>query len=411
MELAAGMVIAGKYRLERLLGRGGMGSVWTAHHGGLDTLVAIKFIDAELVDSPESRGRFEREARTAARLRSAHVVQILDHGIDTAATGRDLPFIVMELLHGEDLSQRIERTGPLSLAALVPIVGQVARALQKAHEAGIVHRDLKPENVFLVREDDAEIAKVLDFGIAKDQRARTLSPNDSGTLGTAPFMSPEQARGDAGLDARADVWGLAVIVFEALTGALPFQAPTLGELLIAICTAPAPSARAIAPGLPPSIDAFFQRALAKDPAQRFQSARDLAAALADVARDAAPALSASPARGRWPLAAAGLLAVSALSAFVVWQLVRPARAGGAPSATPVALAPSDTAPVASVATTSVAPLGASAPAPSAPTVVPGGSASAAASNAAATSPRPVTAPRPTAKPAPTPSASARKPIF
>ncbi len=282
-----GTVIAGKYRLEKLLGQGGMGSVWTAHHHALDTTVAIKFMDPALVQAADARSRFEREARAAAKLRSAHVVQILDHGIDRTPEGNELPFIVMELLEGEDLFRRLRRRGEIPLAELAPLMLQVGRALQKAHEQGIIHRDLKPENIFLVKEDDAELVKVLDFGIAKDKKS-IADPMSAGTrtgtiMGTPAYMSPEQAQGNKTVDARSDIWSLGVIVFQCLTGVVPFESDGLGDLIIKICMAPLPSASAMNPVLPPAIDAFFARALARDPDQRFQTARELTAALAEIA--------------------------------------------------------------------------------------------------------------------------------
>src|SRR5215469_13038388 len=156
------VVVAGRFRLNRQLGRGGMGSVWHATHLGLDVPCAVKFIEGEIAALPEAQARFEREAKAAAQLRSPNVVQILDHGVYEG-----LPYIAMELLEGEDLGKRLSRIGRMPPYELVRIVNQVTRALAKAHAMGVVHRDLKPDNIFLVRDEDREIAKVLDFGIAK----------------------------------------------------------------------------------------------------------------------------------------------------------------------------------------------------------------------------------------------------
>src|SRR5262245_38643981 len=158
-KINAGTVIAGRYRLVAPLSRGGMGSVWRAEHLSLGSPIAIKLIDASLVEHTEARARFEREARAAAALRSPHVVQILDHGVD-----HGLPFIAMELLEGESLAARLYRLRVLPASHTVRIVQDVARAIRKAHEAGVIHRDLKPDNIFLEKNDDLEIAKVLDFG-------------------------------------------------------------------------------------------------------------------------------------------------------------------------------------------------------------------------------------------------------
>src|SRR6185437_10478011 len=162
MELVENTVVAGRFRLTKILGRGGMGSVWTAQHLGLDIPCAVKFIEGDFASMPEAHQRFEREAKAAAQLRSPHVVQILDHGV---CEGK--PYIAMELLEGEDLGKRLQKTGKIAPAELVTVITQVCRALTKAHALGVVHRDLKPDNIFLVRDDDREIAKVLDFGIAK----------------------------------------------------------------------------------------------------------------------------------------------------------------------------------------------------------------------------------------------------
>jgi serine/threonine protein kinase len=158
-------LVAGQYEVMSLIGRGGMGSVWEGRHTSLGTRVAIKFVDQEYAESAEARSRFVTEARAAATIQSRHAIQIFDHGV----TDDGRPYIVMELLVGEPLDRRLERSGRLPLPETARILGQVCRALQRAHDAGIIHRDLKPENIFLVRgpDDDEEIAKVLDFGIAK----------------------------------------------------------------------------------------------------------------------------------------------------------------------------------------------------------------------------------------------------
>src|ERR1700689_3518561 len=162
IQLVENSVVAGRFRLNKMIGRGGMGSVWQATHLGLDIPCAVKFMEGEFSKSTEAQARFEREAKAAAQLRSPHVVQILDHGVCEGT-----PYIAMELLEGEDLGKRLLKVGKLSPRDVHGIVTQVCRALSKAHGLGIVHRDLKPDNIFLVRDDDREIAKVLDFGIAK----------------------------------------------------------------------------------------------------------------------------------------------------------------------------------------------------------------------------------------------------
>ncbi len=279
--------VAGKYELVRLIGRGGMGTDWEARHVSLGTRVAIKFIDAEYADSIEARARFDNEARAAATIQSKHAIQIFDHGL----TDDGKPYIVMEMLLGEPLDARIDRVGRLSLIDTARILRQVARALARAHERGIVHRDLKPENIFLVRtpDDDDEIAKVLDFGIAKFKKpdgtgtGLTSSTKTGAVLGTPFFMAPEQARGLRDLDHRVDLWALGVIAFRCVCGILPFEGVSVGDLLVKICTTPAPAPSSVNRALPPAFDAWFSRALEKEPARRFQSALELADSLATAA--------------------------------------------------------------------------------------------------------------------------------
>lgn len=274
----AGTVIAGRYRLIAQLSKGGMGSVWRAEHLSLGSPIAVKLIDASLVEHAEARARFEREARAAAALRSPHVVQILDHGVD-----RDLPFMAMELLEGESLATRLHRVRILPAAQTVRLFQDLARAVRKAHEAGIIHRDLKPDNIFLVKNDDLEIAKVLDFGIAKSQEPFgkwTGGTRTGALIGTPQYMSPEQAQGHA-IDASTDLWALGVIAFECVCGRMPFPSDKPGELILQICAHPMPVPSLVA-RVPPRFDAWFARACSRDPKARFTSAKELAETLADV---------------------------------------------------------------------------------------------------------------------------------
>ena len=280
-------LVAEKYELIRLIGRGGMGSVWEGRHTSLGKRVAIKFIEAEYASSTEARSRFDNEARAAASLQSKHAIEIYDHGVTTS--GR--PYIVMELLLGEPLDKRIDRLGHLSLPDTARILQQVCRALQRAHDAGIIHRDLKPENIFLVRahDDDDEIAKVLDFGIAKIQPPPGHRPGQQGVssstktgavLGTPYYMSPEQARGLRNVDHRTDLWSLGVIAYKCVTGVLPFEGESVGDLLVKICTSPLPIPSQLYPGIPVTFDAWFFRALDREPLRRFGSAQELSDGLA-----------------------------------------------------------------------------------------------------------------------------------
>jgi eukaryotic-like serine/threonine-protein kinase len=276
-------LVAGKYKLTRLLGRGGMGAVWEGTHNSLGTRVAVKFIDAEYAESPEARSRFENEARAAAKLRSKHVVEVYDHGV--SEDGR--PFIVMEYLQGEPLDKRLDRVGRLPAKETAHITLQVCRALMKAHAANIVHRDLKPENVFLVWDDEegTDIAKVVDFGIAKFTDASQGSSSSTRTgsvLGTPYYMSPEQARGLRSIDYRSDLWSVAVIVYRCIVGTLPFEGEAVGDLLVKLCTAPIPVPSQIVPDAPPGFDAWLAKALSREPGERFSSAAQLADSLAAV---------------------------------------------------------------------------------------------------------------------------------
>jgi eukaryotic-like serine/threonine-protein kinase len=282
-EMAVGaphQVLSGKYRLERELGRGGMGSVWLAQHLTLRSPVAIKLIDPAIATNTEALSRFLREAQAAASLRSPHVVQILDHGVDEG-----VPFIVMELLDGESLAARLERQRRLSPHETAQLLTQVARAMTKAHEAGIVHRDLKPDNIFIVRNDEEEMAKVLDFGVAKSQThglgAISSATRTGSVLGTPYYMSPEQAEGSKLVDHRTDIWAMGVIAWECLVGARPFEAETLGGLLLAICAREMPTPSRMG-AVPAGFDAWFVRACSRDVNHRFVTAKEAAQELRNV---------------------------------------------------------------------------------------------------------------------------------
>ena len=271
------------YELVRCVGRGAMGSVWEARHAASGARVAIKLLEADLGE-PESLRRFANEARAAAAIRSKHAVRILEHGV----TRDGKPFIVMELLEGESLDARLARVGRLSLVETSLVVGQASAALKEAHDQGIVHRDLKPENVFLAREGDREVVKIVDFGVAKirgrgalDASARTRTGT---VLGTPYYMAPEQARGLREADHRADVWSLGVVAYECVVGRVPFDADTVGSLLVEICTAPIPVPSRVDPTVPKAFDGWFARAVARDPNDRFANVADLAGALEGLAR-------------------------------------------------------------------------------------------------------------------------------
>jgi eukaryotic-like serine/threonine-protein kinase len=278
-----GQRIGGRYELVELIGRGGMGCVWRAQHLTLGTLVAIKLLTPSSSNPAEAQARFLREAKAAAGLKSRHVVQILDHGVDG-----ELPYIAMEYLEGETLKARLRREGRLNPSFTATVMRGVLRGVARAHRAGVVHRDLKPDNIFLVQEGDdvhEPVVKVLDFGIAKLVEERKteddVSTRTGAMLGTPYYMSPEQSRGLRDLDARSDLWSIAVIAFECLTGKRPFQSEVLGNLIMMICSDPVPVPSVVGP-VPPGFDAWFARATQRDRAARFQDAQELATALAEV---------------------------------------------------------------------------------------------------------------------------------
>jgi serine/threonine protein kinase len=279
----AGTLIAGKYRLERPLAKGGMGAVWVARHIHLDVVVAIKVMEPGYASSDDGRVRFEREAKASAKLKSPHIVHVYDYGVDN-----DMPYLAMDLLKGEDLESRLKREGRLSLPATSALLAQIGKGLRVAHDAGLVHRDLKPGNIFLaVNHEGEEVAKILDFGIAKSVTPGvTKDATQTGAIiGSPRYMSPEQVRNSKCVDHRSDLWSLGVILFRCVTGRLPFAASEVATLILEICAEPIPTPSSIAPDLGPAVDRFFARALARSPDERFQSARELAEAFAAVAGD------------------------------------------------------------------------------------------------------------------------------
>lgn len=279
MTPTSGSIVANKFQLVRELGRGSMGAVWLADHLTLDVRCAVKFMTGDASRDPNFLSRFEFEARAIAQLQSPYVVRVLDYAVD-----KDVPFIAMEFLQGEDLCARLSRLGRLDTKATYRIVSQIARGLFKAHLAGVVHRDLKPENIFLAQEDDAEVAKLLDFGVAKSTAfaVHGTATQAGSLLGTPAYMSPEQARGVREIDHRSDLWSLAVITYQCLTGRLPFDSPTLGDLFALIMYEPMPVPSKVAPWLSSDFDRWWAKAAARNAEDRFTNARELADALADV---------------------------------------------------------------------------------------------------------------------------------
>lgn len=272
-------MVADRYKLAHELARGGMGTVWLARDTKLGRQVAIKVMAQELAQSSEATSRFQREAMAVAQLRSSHVVEVYDYGIQEG-----LPYIVMELLEGEHLGQRLKRLGRIPFGEVGGLLDQMCKGLKAAHEAGLVHRDLKPSNIFIAARDDAEMVKLLDFGVVKAldpillQQAGAEHTSTGILLGTPQYMSPEQARAVREIDHRSDLWSIAVIVFRMLTGDNPFRGESVGDVVLKICSDELPSIRHYNRELPQELDAFFAKAFERKPSERYQSAAELARA-------------------------------------------------------------------------------------------------------------------------------------
>jgi Tol biopolymer transport system component len=308
----------GGYDIEALLGEGGMGRVYRARDTRLGRHVALKLVPPELAVDPERRRRFEREARTLAALNHPHIAAI--YGLEEAVfDGVPVQALVLELVDGATLADRLARTGKMPLAAALDLARQIAEALEAAHEKGIVHRDLKPANVALTSEG---LVKVLDFGLAKGTVVGTDAPSahtESGAiLGTAAYMSPEQARGQA-VDARTDIWAFGCVLFEMLTGRSPFGGATLSDTLAAVLDRQ-PDWTALPGDLPPAIHRLIQRCLEKEPRRRVHAAADVRIALEDatVADEIVPQMRRSAAPALWLVASAAI----AIAAAIGWSAVR-----------------------------------------------------------------------------------------
>ena len=280
-EIDVGRIVAGKYELVRLIGKGAMGEVWLATHNTLGGEFAIKLVQPSDDEEDETAaGRFQLEAQVSAKLsrKTRHIVSVSDHGEEDG-----LAYLVMELLEGESLEARIKQGGELDLPETTAIVTQVARALGVAHAEQIFHRDLKPANVFLTKDEDGRmLVKLLDFGIARTAKPfRTRSPFATGkdmVLGTPSYMSPEQARGLDSLDHRCDLWALAVVAYEALTRKIPWEGDTVEDIFLSICTHRAIPILSRRADLPPAIEGVFARSFAPKLDDRFRSAAQLSEA-------------------------------------------------------------------------------------------------------------------------------------
>jgi serine/threonine protein kinase len=289
MDIDVGRVVGGKYELVRLLGRGSMGEVWSAHHRTLGEKLALKLLtqqapapDEELEDRVTAAARFKFEAQVAARLsgKTRHIVRVTDHGEEDG-----LAYLVMEQLEGETLEQVLVRDGRVPVPTMTKIVTQVARALAHAHGEGVLHRDLKPANVFLSHDEEGKLlVKLLDFGIARAIHAHRVpgaySTAKGLVFGTPSYMSPEQAIGSSKLDHRCDLWALATIAYEGVSGELPVNGTDSDELLKNLCAGRMVPLSERDPSLPPALEPFFRRAFSEAIGARFQSATDLAQAFA-----------------------------------------------------------------------------------------------------------------------------------
>jgi len=358
-----GDVIAGKYRVERILGIGGMGIVVAAHHLQLDEKVALKFLLPQSLADADTVARFLREARAAVKIKNEHVARVIDVGTLTDGA----PYMVMEYLDGGDLAAWLKQQGPLPIEQAIEFVLQACVAVADAHALGIVHRDLKPANLFCVRRSDGQLSiKVLDFGISKLASVAGAGPSLAMTktasmMGSPLYMSPEQMRSSKDVDAQTDIWALGVILFELLTGVPPFDGATLEELRVSVTTAPAPRV----PNVAAPLQAAIHRCLAKDPDARFASVHALAEALAPFAPgDGALAaarvgrivgtletmsdtpivrdLVRRPGRPRTTMAVAGLTVAGVLAGVVAWMAIPGSSTSAAPRASSTAAGSADT---------------------------------------------------------------------
>jgi hypothetical protein len=278
-----GDVLAGKYRVEKLLGVGGMGVVVAARHLELGQMVALKFLQASALENPSIVDRFLREGRNAVRLRGEHVCRVTDVG----RLGTGAPYIVMEYMEGADLAEELKRRGPLPIAELATYLLQACEALAEAHALGIVHRDLKPHNLFRTDgPDGVPMVKVLDFGIStgavNDAADYTITRSQT-TLGSPAYMSPEQTRSAKNVDGRTDVWSLGVVLYQMLTGRLPFDAASLPDLYVAIVSRAPLQPRELREDTPPALEEVIIRCLQKQRDERYSDVGQLAAALAPFA--------------------------------------------------------------------------------------------------------------------------------
>jgi serine/threonine-protein kinase len=275
-ECAVGDVVEGRYLLMKRAGMGAAGTVWAAWDltRGID--VAVKMLRASHLESRKILAHFAREAELASRMLSPHIVRVLARGMTEA----DGPYVVYEHLEGEDLGKLLERRRRLAIVETRDIIVQVARALARAHALGVLHRDVKPANLFLATGADGRgVVKTLDFGLAEVMGS--AQDGERSVVGTLEYIAPEVLFEESAPDARSDLYALAVVAYECLTGRVPYPAESLGELVVSIAAGAPPAPSALRAGLPPELDAWFETALARDPAARFASAKEMADAFDD----------------------------------------------------------------------------------------------------------------------------------